>query len=59
MSRTMRATVATIFADSIRQTASIAWCVAECISECHCGLDPQSMVECSPTWIAGQARNDW
>jgi hypothetical protein len=25
---------------------------------CHCGLDPQSIVECSPTGIAGQARND-
>jgi hypothetical protein len=27
----MRATPAMIFADSIRQTASIAWWVAECI----------------------------
>jgi hypothetical protein len=31
MSRTIRATPATIFADSMRQTASIAWCVAECM----------------------------
>src|SRR6476620_200598 len=27
-------------------------------SRCHAGLDPASTVVCTPTWIAGRARND-